>query len=1002
MRQTWRLMLSMLLVAGCGTGAQPVETAISLDEAKQLELDFGAGDFISPKRTIGEIKIRFGTDLSVDPNCELEPLTAKFYDADPVDPISYSKTHQKMAARQTRYYGRTAFMLGNFPKSVELVEHARGLLSGVDQIERATTSMQLARYYATIGDRAKAESLFSASGVLHGDSRDHFDAAQGVLAFISGRYRDSELLFRRTLAPPDVAYGQIEMSIVRYYLVWSVERQGRLDEAESLARDFLLRYALDWHEKAIALESLSRVLLARGRYQDAEWLARKAINLYEHHCIPRKSFFLSLSHLRLAEALLGQEKWSEAVELYEFLAEIAQSEQGAIYRGRLASDPGWGAALLRLERSEEATKQLMLASENLTEQHADESYEAIEIRAFLSLAGLQSEKSCKGLGNLKSSIFRLVDIRDVFGEGAGLSGLREQRLTLLVEGYLSHAVGCLKQKTLIGKPADELFEIAQVGRGGRVQLALSANATRAAAGDPELAELTRKLQDVENKAHELSRIIAYRLSLPSGDVNYDTTRSLQAELLKIQSAASQLAAEVQGRYPKYSRLINSQQVSSEEVRAHMRPNEAVLFVRMTEAESYVWALPAGGDTRFAVLDLGRQAIGEMVAGLRQTVNPSHTVRSLGDVPKFDVDLAHALYKSLLDPVSPGWIEADSLLVVADGELQQLPLSLLVTGPVGLRDVEHPMFAGYREIPWLARSHAVTTLPSMASLTTLRGLPPGSSARRAFAGFGDPVFSSDQATASTVVGDTQATEVTSRGVQTRSLPISLRSSPKTEGFDSADLAMLPRLPDTAKEVSAMALAMNADLTRDIFIGQAANETTIKSLDLSGYRVLAFATHALVPGDLNGLTQPALALTAPEVVGVEGDGLLTMGEILGLKLDADWVVLSACNTAASDGEGAEAVSGLGRAFFYAGARSLLVSNWPVETTSAKALTTDIFRRQADDPTLSRAEALRQAMVALIDDPGFVDGKGRSVFSYARPIFWAPFTLVGDGGTSPQTGS
>jgi CHAT domain-containing protein len=110
----------------------------------------------------------------------------------------------------------------------------------------------------------------------------------------------------------------------------------------------------------------------------------------------------------------------------------------------------------------------------------------------------------------------------------------------------------------------------------------------------------------------------------------------------------------------------------------------------------------------------------------------------------------------------------------------------------------------------------------------------------------------------------------------------------------------------------------------------------------------------------------------------------------------VVLSACNTAAGDGAGAEAVSGLGRAFFYAGARALLVSNWPVETTSARALTTGLFKRQADDPSLSRAEALRQAELTLIDGDGLVDpATGNAVFSYAHPIFWAPFSLVGDGG-------
>ena len=123
---------------------------------------------------------------------------------------------------------------------------------------------------------------------------------------------------------------------------------------------------------------------------------------------------------------------------------------------------------------------------------------------------------------------------------------------------------------------------------------------------------------------------------------------------------------------------------------------------------------------------------------------------------------------------------------------------------------------------------------------------------------------------------------------------------------------------------------------------------------------------------------------------------MGEIFGLRLNAEWVVLSACNTGTAAGAGAEAISGLGRAFFYAGTRALLVSNWPVETSSARALTTDVFARQTADPTLGRAEALRRARVALIDGPGYREANSEvSVYSYAHPIFWAPFTLIGDGG-------
>src|SRR5436190_5072350 len=121
---------------------------------------------------------------------------------------------------------------------------------------------------------------------------------------------------------------------------------------------------------------------------------------------------------------------------------------------------------------------------------------------------------------------------------------------------------------------------------------------------------------------------------------------------------------------------------------------------------------------------------------------------------------------------------------------------------------------------------------------------------------------------------------------------------------------------------------------------------------------------------------------------------MEEILGLKLDADWVILSACNTGAGAGAGAEAASGLGRAFFYAGTRALLVTNWSVHSQSAKELVTDLFKRQADDATIARGEALRQAMMTLVDGPGFANEQGKSEFAYAHPLFWAPYTIIGDG--------
>jgi CHAT domain-containing protein len=414
-------------------------------------------------------------------------------------------------------------------------------------------------------------------------------------------------------------------------------------------------------------------------------------------------------------------------------------------------------------------------------------------------------------------------------------------------------------------------------------------------------------------------------------------------------------------------------------------------------QTYAWAASSDGEIAFAPIPIDRTTLDSAVAALRRSLNPN--ARTLGDIPAFDVSAAHSLYNSLLKPVQAGWGEAETLLYVAHGPLGHLPIAVLPTAPVALPEETAPLFSRYRAVPWLGRDFAIAVVPSVRALATLRQLPSGDSNRRAFVGFADPWFDSNEV-ADSPVATTAA--LTSRGVlATRGLPVQLRSLSDTSSLDSAALAALPRLPDTYDEVKSIALALNADLTRDVFTGPKANESQVKSMDLAGYKVIAFATHGLVPGDLDGLTQPALALSAPELSDTSGDGLLTMSEIFSLRLDADWVVLSACNTAAGGGAGAEALSGLGRAFFYAGARALLASSWPVETTSAKALTTDLFRRQAENSDLTRAAALRDAMIGLIDGPGYLDTEGRAVFSYAHPIFWAPFIMIGDpGGEIPRS--
>ena len=377
--------------------------------------------------------------------------------------------------------------------------------------------------------------------------------------------------------------------------------------------------------------------------------------------------------------------------------------------------------------------------------------------------------------------------------------------------------------------------------------------------------------------------------------------------------------------------------------------------------------------------------------LREALEPQAAM--ISDIPPFDLKLAFELYSLLLAPVESGWKPAKNLVLVTNGALGLLPLSLLPTAPAEIGSDDDPLFAGYKKVPWLARTHAVTTVPSAAALRTLRQLPPGKPNRGELIAFGDPYFSKEQEAEAASGEKIRLTDAS--GNTTRGGPLKRRNSSKLEGVDSAELAMLPRLPDTSDELKSIALALQADPSKVLNLGKQASEQAVKTMDLSGFKVLAFATHGLVPGELNGLSQPALALSSPTVTGGDGDGLLTMEEILGLKLDADWVVLSACNTGTGAGAGAEAASGLGRAFFYAGTRALLVTNWSVHSQSARELVTDLFRRQAQDPKLTRGEALRQATMALMDGPGYAGADGKTEFAYAHPLFWAPYTIIGDGG-------
>jgi CHAT domain-containing protein len=299
-------------------------------------------------------------------------------------------------------------------------------------------------------------------------------------------------------------------------------------------------------------------------------------------------------------------------------------------------------------------------------------------------------------------------------------------------------------------------------------------------------------------------------------------------------------------------------------------------------------------------------------------------------------------------------------IATASELAQLPFAVLTTQPP-----ENPFDVA--KARWLLREAALDQIATAAAFRALRENRQRAKPEREFFGFGDPLFKS----ASAPTGGTGSVSTPwkpGRGLQT------MEHAP--------DYGSMSALPETRDEILAIAKALGADPARDVRFGAQATRAAALTTDLSDRRVIAFATHGLRPGDLPGLSRPALAMA----VGAPGEpSLLVLDDVLTMKLNADWIVLSACNTASGDGRAQEAFSGLARAFFFAGARSVLATHWAVESLSAQQLVTRTFAHQAANRDASRAESLRDAQIELIN--------GQAGSAYVHPFFWAPYALYGD---------
>ena len=521
---------------------------------------------------------------------------------------------------------------------------------------------------------------------------------------------------------------------------------------------------------------------------------------------------------------------------------------------------------------------------------------------------------------------------------------------------------CLKLLNDSASPAtaeavhEDMFEVAELGQGSVTSQQIAEASARLSenARNPKVSALIKERADL--KAH-LSDLLAEQqeqltaATAGEGERGQKSDPVLDGKINKMQQELAEKNSALQAASPNFGSLVQKV-VSAREVMAALRPGE--VFCSIMLAKDTGWSfLVADGQVLVAPVEGGSDRMAALVSRVRASLD-TETMPP----PPFDTAAAAELYQALLGGFSEKMQTATAFTVAPTGPLLSLPFGLLLTGPA-----KPDALAA---APWLVQRVVVAHVPAPVNFVGLRKLAGTSRATTPWFGFGDfrPV----------------------------TLAQAERAYPPANCGDSATLlAHLPKLPGAQVELETVRRLTHAPES-DQLLGPKFTADAVLHTNLKDVRILHFATHALLSTDLKCQTEPALVTSAPPNAPNANAALLTSSEVTQLDLDADTVILSACNTGGgAAGSAGESLSGLARSFFYAGARSMLVTHWAVNDQVTAYLVALAVAKSQADPSLGIAGGLAAAQRKML-----AEAVGDLAVE-AHPFYWAPLAVIGDGRAS-----
>ncbi len=771
-------------------------------------------------------------------------------------------------------------------------------------------------------------------------------------------YQGAEQAYRRALDAQIRLLGEQHagVGVTLMHLALEVSNQGRDAEADALFRraEPLIRTSVNSGDYPRFVAYLALAAANKRSYVDAERLARQATGLRREIAdrIGGAGEARSvLNEIGANRAEVAHSLWIEASMALR-LGERDRAERQAAEARRLletapGSPPWWMVQIAGLQSDVAAADQnwpiaveRMQAAADLRRTIFGGGLAVANGEIALARTLNAASEPDKALAVYRQAVDRLADDRAVNPT------LDAERLLPLLDAI--EKLGALSPDRAQAL-ADEALRAVQLIRGGLTGQTITRMAARQAIDNPAVGAVVRGLDQAVRRRDLLMMELGQETAKLRGrDAGRERQLAdqVEEENRKVRTASVTLAETA----PEQARMAAPRPLQAVEVRGALGADEALIVPVIGRSGGFLLVVRPQRATLYRI-SLDEVRLTEAVGRLRRTIAPERA-----SPPPFAVADAAALYAELLKPAEAELAQARHLAVVATGALASLPINLLLTAATTGDE--------YSQMPWLAKRWAVSTMPSVRALVDLRRLGDRARAPEAMIAYANPSFTGPQ--------KGQRPTLSTAGCRDGA------------GMAPAALRALDPLPETETEVRTVASRLGAERVV-LRLGAAATETSLRGEALDRYRVVYFATHGLLPGELRCANEPALALSPPsgDRATAATDGLLEASEIATLRLNADLVVLSACNTAAEGQRfGGEALSSLSEAFFQAGARSLLVTHWKIASAETVRLTTALFDTLNAGAGVDAASALSTAQATLIADP-----------RTAHPVFWAAFSLVGD---------